>query len=100
MAVGRYYQKRKEYLSAINRFRKVLRDFQTTTHVPEALLRLTESYLALGITDEAQMAAAVLGHNFPGSEWYQNSYALLEQRDLRPEQKEGSWLSWMWDWTN
>ncbi len=100
MAVGRYYQKRREYLSAINRFRKVLRDFQTTTHVPEALLRLTESYLSLGITDEAQMAAAVLGHNFPGSEWYLNSYALLEQRDLRPEQKQGSWLSWMWDWNN
>ena len=98
MAVGRYYQKRREYLAAINRFRAVLQTYQTTTHVPEALLRLTESYLALGITDEAQMAAAVLGHNFPGSPWYADSYALLEQSNLQPAQKESSWLSWMWDW--
>jgi len=76
----------------------VLKNYQTTTHVPEALLRLTECYLSLGITDEAQMAAAVLGHNFPGSEWYADSYALLEQRNLQPAHKEGSWLSWMWDW--
>jgi len=98
MAVGRYYQQRGEFLAAINRFRVVLREFQTTTHVPEALLRLTESYLSLGITDEAQMAAAVLGHNFPGSQWYQDSYALLSQRDLQPARKESSWISWMWDW--
>ena len=100
MAVGRYYQKRHEYLAAINRFRSVLKNFQTTTHVPEALLRLTECYLSLGITDEAQMAAAVLGHNFPGSQWYADSYALLEQRNLQPAHKEGSWLSWMWDWAS
>ena len=98
MAVGRYYQQRGEFLAAINRFRSVLRDYQTTTHVPEALLRLTESYLSLGITDEAQMAAAVLGHNFPGSQWYQDSFALLSQKDLQPAQKESSWFSWMWDW--
>jgi outer membrane protein assembly factor BamD len=98
MAVGRYYQTRREYLAAINRFRSVLQDYQTTTHAPEALLRLTESYLALGTTDEAQMATAVLGHNFPGSKWYEDSYALLEKRNLQPLQKEGSWLSWMWDW--
>jgi outer membrane protein assembly factor BamD len=98
MAVGRYYQQRREYLAAINRFRAVLREYQTTTHVPEALLRLTEAYLSLGITDEAQMAAAVLGHNFPGSKWYQDSFALLEKSNLQPAQKEGSWLSWMWDW--
>lgn len=100
MAVGRYYQKRREYLAAINRFRAVLKNFQTTTHVPEALLRLTESYLALGITDEAQMATAILGHNFPGSKWYADSYALLEDSNLQPAQKESSWLSWMWDWAN
>lgn len=100
MAVGRYYQERREFLAAINRFRSVLQNYQTTTHVPEALLRLTESYLSLGITDEAQMAAAVLGHNFPGSRWYADSYALLEQSNLRPAQKESSWLSWMWDWAN
>ncbi len=98
MAIGRYYQQRGEYLAAMNRFRTVLRDFQTTTHVPEALLRLTESYLSLGIVDEAQSAAAVLGHNFPGSQWYQDSYALLSQKDLQPERKENSWFSWMWDW--
>ena len=100
MAVGRYYQQRREFLAAINRFRSVLQNYQTTTHVPEALLRLTESYLSLGITDEAQMAAAVLGHNFPGSKWYADSYALLEQRNLQPVQKQSSWLSWMWDWAN
>ncbi|MEX2618032.1 MAG: outer membrane protein assembly factor BamD [Alphaproteobacteria bacterium] len=99
MAVGRYYQKRGDNLAAINRYRVVLRDYQTTTHVPEALLRLTENYLALGITDEAQMAAAVLGHNFPGSSWYEDSYALLDKGNLQPALKEGSWLSWMWDWT-
>ena len=98
MAIGRYYQQRGEYLAAINRFRTVLREYQTTTHVPEVLLRLTESYLSLGITDEAQMAAAVLGHNFPGSQWYQDSYALLSQKDLQPARKENSWISWMWDW--
>ena len=100
MAVGRYYQGRREFLAAINRFRAVLQNYQTTTHVPEALLRLTESYLSLGITDEAQMATAVLGHNFPGSKWYVDSYALLEERNLQPAQKDSSWLSWMWDWAN
>ena len=98
MAIGRYYQQRGEFLASINRFRAVLRDYQTTTHVPEALLRLTESYLSLGVTDEAQMAAAVLGHNFPGSQWYQDSYALLSQKNLQPTRKENSWISWMWDW--
>ncbi len=98
MEIGRYYMRRKEYLAAINRFRTVIEKYQTTTHVPEALHRLTEAYLALGITDEAQMAAAVLGHNYPGSRWYEDSYALLEGRSLRPQRKKGSWLSWMWDW--
>ncbi|MGE4218414.1 MAG: outer membrane protein assembly factor BamD [Alphaproteobacteria bacterium] len=98
MEVGRYYQRRGEHLAAINRFRAVIEKYQTTTHVPEALHRLTESYLALGITDEAQMTAAVLGHNFPGSVWYEDSYALLEARSLQPKQKQGSWLSWLWNW--
>jgi outer membrane protein assembly factor BamD len=100
MAVGRYYQKRREFLAAINRFRSVLQNYQTTTHVPEALLRLTESYLSLGITDEAQMATAVLGHNFPGSKWYADSFGLLEQSNLQPAQKQSSWLNWMWNWAN
>ena len=99
MSIGRYYQRRDDYLAAINRYRAVIETYQTTTHVPEALHRLTECYLALGITDEAQMSAAVLGHNFPGSNWYEDSYALLDSRDLKPQRKENSWLSWLWDWT-
>ena len=98
MNIGRYYQRKSELLAAINRFRTIIEKYQTTTHVPEALHRLTESYLALGITDEAQMAAAVLGHNYPGSSWYKDSYNLLEGKKLKPQKKEGSALSWMWDW--
>ena len=100
MEIGRYYMQRREYLAAINRFKYVIEKFQTTRHVPEALHRVTESYLALGITDEAQMATAVLGYNYPGSSWYQDSYALLEQNSLKPQQKKSSWLSWLWTWTN
>jgi outer membrane protein assembly factor BamD len=77
MTIGRYYERQGQYLAAINRFRRVVDSYQTTTHVPEALHRLTESYLALGIVEEARTSAAVLGHNYPGSEWYQDSYALL-----------------------
>ena len=98
--IGRYYMQRGEYLAAINRFKIVIKKFQTTSHVPEALHRVTESYLALGISDEAQMATAVLGHNFPGNRWYKTSYDLLERRSLAPERKETSWLSWIWSWAN
>ena len=98
MEIGRYYLRQGHYLAAINRFREVIERYQTTTHVPEALHRLTEAYLALGITDEAQTAASVLGHNYPGSEWYKDSYLLLEGRDLQPEAKKGSWLSRAWNW--
>lgn len=93
MEIGRYYENQGQYLAAINRFRRVIEQYQTTTHVPEALHRLTECYLAIGIRDEAQSAAAVLGYNFPGSEWYQDSYALLLGENLEPQEKEGSWLS-------
>jgi len=93
MEIGRYYENQGNYLAAINRFRRVIEQYQTTTHVPEALHRLTECYLALGIKDEAQAAAAVLGYNFPGSDWYQDSYALLTGQNLQPEAKEDSWLS-------
>lgn len=93
MEIGRWYLRHGEYLGAINRFQAVISDYQTTTHVPEALHRLVECYLALGVTDEAQATAAVLGHNFPGSDWYIDSYALLTGEDLRPEEKEGSWIS-------
>jgi len=77
MAVGRYYQSNQQYVGAINRYRVVIERYQTTTHVPEALHRLVESYLSLGVKQEAQEAAAVLGYNFPGSEWYQDSYYLM-----------------------
>lgn len=98
MSIGRYYQGQGEYLAAINRFQIVVRDYQTTTHVPEALHRLVESNLALGITDEAQATAAVLGHNYPGSDWYLDSYALLTGEDLRPEEdrQQRSWISRTW----
>lgn len=77
MVIGRYYLQRGYYLAAINRFKTVIDKFQTTTHVPEALLRLTESYTALGIDDEARKSAAVLGYNFPQTEWYEDAYALV-----------------------
>ena len=93
MEIGRYYLKQHEYLAAINRFRIVVENFQTTTHVPEALHRLTESYVALGIIDEAQSAAAVLGHNYPGSDWYQDSYSLLTGKNVRPQENKKSWIS-------
>ena len=93
MQIGRYYQERREFLAAVNRFRNVVTNYQTTRHVEEALHRLTESYLALGIVPEAQTAAAVLGHNFPDSEWYQDSYALLTKGGFQPSENRGSWIS-------
>lgn len=86
MAVGRYYLERDEYLAAINRFRTVIESYQTTTHVPEALHRLVEAYLRLGVSDEARRYAAVLGYNFPASAWYRDSYALLEEKGLKPDE--------------
>jgi outer membrane protein assembly factor BamD len=77
MVVGRYYLERGYYLAAINRFKTVIDAYQTTTHVPEALLRLTEAYTALGINDEARKSAAVLGYNFPQTEWYADAYAIV-----------------------
>ncbi|MDR6851627.1 outer membrane protein assembly factor BamD [Sphingomonas sp. BE123] len=79
MEVGRYYQVRGQWLASVIRFRSVVDQYQTTTHAPEALMRLTESYLALGVKDEAKKAAAVLGANYPGTEWYSRAYALVEQ---------------------
>lgn len=93
MEIGRYYEKKQQYVGAINRFRNVVENYQTTSHVPEALFRLTESYLALGVRKEAQAAASVLGYNYPGSIWYERSYALLKDQNLQPEEDSGSWLS-------
>ena len=97
MEIGRYYLTRQRYLSAIARFRRVIDDYQTTTHVPEALHRITEAYLALGVTEEAKKTASVLGHNFPGSEWYIDSYALLTGIDVRPEDEKRGWLARSWN---
>lgn len=93
MAVGRYYLKRDQYVAAINRFRTVIEQYQTTSHTPEALHRLVESYMALGVVDEAQTAAAVLGYNFPGSTWYASSYDLLTGSNLAPKENSDSWIS-------
>lgn len=96
MEVGRYYLKRNNYIAAINRFKTVVTEYQTTAHVEEALMRLTEAYMALGIKQEAQTAAAVLGHNFPNSKWYKDAYALLASDGLAPREDSGSWLSQAW----
>ena len=79
MTVGRYYLKRGNYLASINRFQKVVRDYDTTSHVEEALHRLVEANLALGLVEEAKAAGAVLGHNYPGGQWYEDSYAMLTE---------------------
>lgn len=92
MEVGRFYLKRGHYTAAINRFRTVVQEFQTTTHTAEALHRLVESYLALGLTDEAQTAAAILGYNYQSSPFYQDSFNLLKGRGLEPEARGDSWL--------
>ena len=79
MEIGRFYQRRKQWLASVTRFRAVIDEYQTTTHTPEALMRLTESYLALGIPEEARKSAAVLGANYPGSKWYQRAYELVQR---------------------
>ena len=93
MAVGRFYLNRGECAAAAGRFRNVIERFSTTSHVPEALHRMTEAYLSLGVVNEAQNAAAVLGYNFPDSDWYRDSYRILLQRDLKPRRDDKSWLS-------
>lgn len=94
MEIGRYYQRRQQYVAAINRFRNVVENYDTTTHVPEALHRLTESYLALGVVEEARNAAAVLGYNYPDSVWYVRSYALVGGDGAPAEAAQSeSWLS-------
>jgi outer membrane protein assembly factor BamD len=93
MLTGRYYLERREYLAAINRFRIVVEKYQTTRHVEEALARLTESYFALGVVDEAQTAAAVLGYNYPDSQWYKDAVALLKTGGAEPRENTNSWIS-------
>src|SRR5690606_27409084 len=93
MEIGRYYLKRGNYTAAINRFRVVVEQYQTTTQTPEALHRLVESYLSLGLTDEAQTAGAILGHNFQSSPFYEDAFRALTRRGLRPEAKGDGWLA-------
>ncbi len=93
MMIGRYYLERRDYTGAINRFKVVVTQYQTTRHVEEALMRLTEAYMALGIVPEAQTAAAVLGHNFPDSTWYRQAYTLVKSGGAEPSENRGSWIS-------
>ena len=98
MEIGRYYHNQHQYLADINRFRTVVDKYQTTTHIPEALHRLTEAYLALGLKDEARKTASVLGHNFPGSEWYMDSYEMLTGENVRPQAEEKAWYDSLKFW--
>jgi outer membrane protein assembly factor BamD len=93
METARYYLNKKDFTGAINRFKVVVTNYQRTRHVEEALTRLTEAYMALGIVDEAQTAAAVLGHNFPDSRWYKDAYELVRAGGLEPRENQGSWMS-------
>src|SRR6201993_2068511 len=93
MDIGRYYMEKRDYTAAINRFKTVVTQYQTTREVEEALFRLTEAYTAIGIVGEAQTAAAVLGHNFPDSRWYQDAYNLVKTGDAEPTENKGSWIS-------
>jgi outer membrane protein assembly factor BamD len=93
MDVGRWYQNKKDFTGAINRFKVVVTQYQTTRHVEEALMRLTECYMTLGIVPEAQTAAAVLGHNFPDSPWYKSAYNIVKSGGFEPRADQGSWIS-------
>jgi len=93
MEIGRFYMKKRDFTGAINRFKVVVTQYQTTREVEEALARLTEAYISLGIMDEAQTAAAVLGHNFPDSAWYKDAYRLVKSAGGEPNENKDSWLS-------
>ncbi len=93
MQVGRYYLERREYIAAVKRFRYVVENYSNTRQAEEALARLTEAYYAMGLTSEAQTAAAVLGQNYPDSPWYRDSYKLLQTNGLEPRENAGSWIS-------
>lgn len=93
MSIGRFYMEKKDYTGAINRFKVVVTQYQTTRHVEEALARLTEAYMAMGIVSEAQTAAAVLGHNFPDSSWYKDSYNLVKSGGVEPKENKDSYIS-------
>ena len=93
MQIGRYYLERREYIASAKRFRYVVENYSNTRHVEEALARLVETYYSMGLVSEAQTAAAVLGHNYPDSQWYADSYKLLQTSGLEPRENSGSWIS-------
>jgi len=99
MEIGRYYLRREHYAAAINRFRVVVEEFQTTSHTPEALMRLVEAYLALGLPQEAQTAGAILGYNFQSSPFYDDAFRQLTGQNLAPEAASESWLREVWQQT-
>ncbi len=93
MAIGRYYQEKSQWLAALNRYKVVVESYQTTTHVAEALHRMVEIYVTLGLDEEAKRTAAVLGHNFPGSDWYEDTFSLVKtSRNGASEEKSSGWL--------
>ncbi len=96
MEIGRFYQKRKQLTAAINRFKEVISEYQTTSHIEEALARYSESYLALGIYLEAQTSAAILGYNYPNSPWYGYIYDELSQAGLKPKEDSQTWIKMIW----
>ena len=93
MEIGRFYLKQNNYAAATNRFKVVVAQYQQTRHVEEALSRLAECYMALGVGSEAQTAAAILGHNYPDSQWYKDAFTLVKSNGLEPREDEGSWIS-------
>ncbi len=93
MAIGKYNLDKRNFIGAINRYKTVVTQYQTTRHVEEALYRLTEAYMSIGIVAEAQTAAAVLGHNFPDSKWYKDAYNLVKGGGFEPSENQGSWMS-------
>ena len=97
MEVGRYYLKKNLFPAAINRFKKVIENYQTTSHIEEALARYSEAYLSMGIYTEAQTAAAILGFNYPNGKWYKYTYNQLEKGGLQPSKDNDSWLNKVWN---
>lgn len=93
MDIGRYYYKQGSYLAGINRFKRVVTEYQSTSQTPEALYRLSEGYMALGVVSEAQTAAAILGHNYPNSDWYKDAYNLVGSDGQAPVENQESWIS-------
>lgn len=99
MAIARYYQQRDQWLAALNRYKVVVEQYQTTSHVPEALHRMVEIYLTLGLEDEAKKTAAVLGHNFPGSDWYEDTFSMIGTGKAAGQAAKGEssgWFGWLW----